>query len=50
MFLERKIRELKIYKELKNKSIIFKYLFKKKKRKELDILNIKENKTNIISL
>ena len=49
-FLEREIKELRIYKEPGNKNIIFKYLSRKKKRKELDILNTRESKANIISL
>jgi hypothetical protein len=48
--LEREIRELRIYKELGNKSIIFKYLFEKKRKKELNISNIRGNKAKVISL
>jgi hypothetical protein len=50
VFLKREIRESKIYKGPGNKNIILEYLFKKKRRKELDISNIKRNKANIISL
>jgi len=50
VFLKKKIRELKIYKESENKNIILKYLFKKKEKRKINISNIKENKANIISL
>jgi hypothetical protein len=49
-FLEREIRELRIYREPGNKNTRLKYLFEKKRREELDISNIEESKANIISL
>jgi hypothetical protein len=44
------MRELRIYKKPENKSTILEYLSRKKRRKELDISDIEEDRANIISL